>query len=79
MQDMGRQWGDQQRGTALDSQLNIHSKGKKAGKGNKTHQLRQQNYVLSGKEGKEGKVTYKPTAEELLKRQIIELKTNQDK
>lgn len=63
----------------INNELNIHSKSKKAPKGNKAHHLRQQNYVLSGKEGKEGKVAYKPTAEELLRRQIIELKTNQEK
>ena len=63
----------------IDNELNIHSKRKMIGKSNKAHQLRQQNYVLSGRDSKEAKVAYKPTAQELLKRQIIELKANQDK
>lgn len=46
----------------INNELNIHSKGKRAGKSNKAQQLRQQNYVLSGKDSKEAKVAYKPTA-----------------
>ena len=46
----------------IDNELNIHSKRKMIGKSNKAHQLRQQNYVLSGRDSKEAKVAYKPTA-----------------
>lgn len=42
--------------------------------------FRENNSVLSsGKASEDPKIKYKPSKEELLKRQIIELKTNQQK
>jgi len=59
--------------------LNIHAASKQLKKNN-FNLFRESNSVLSGGSEKEKqKIKYKPSKEELLKRQIIELKANQDK
>lgn len=64
------------------TQLNIHNAGKQKRVSTKPTStiFREQNSVLSyEKYGKESKLKYKPTYEELLRRQMAELKANQEK
>lgn len=61
------------------TKLNIHAASKQTRKNN-LNLFREGNSVLSGKNEKEKqKIKYKPSKDQLLKRQIIELKANQDK
>lgn len=67
-------------GPLIDNELNIHAAHKKNKRAN-LNIFRENNSVLS--EGKhhqpDQKIKYKPSKEELLKRQINELKINQNK
>ena len=69
------------RGIASPTQLNIHNAGKKSKSSIKPAAsiFRENNSVLSQEKGKQSKVKYKPTFEELLRRQMAELKANQER